>query len=121
MSNDIYVSIHEVMRKRFPLAMKKVGSIGTKSGGQTASVTGWSAAVSGALLIQLHDVAADLLMQMPPELPARFVPLLRSRFSLVILTTLIWKCIGIFHMSTLGCARIDCAPRMGAYFLHLFG
>lgn len=38
MSNDIYVSIHEVMRKRFPLTMKKVVSIGTKSSDQSASV-----------------------------------------------------------------------------------
>ena len=63
------------MRKRFPLTMKKVVSIGTKSWGEDAApVTGWSAEVSGALLIQFHDVAADLLMQMPPELPARLVP-----------------------------------------------
>ena len=62
------------MRKRFPLTMKKVVSIGTKSWGQAAPVTGWSAAVSGALLIQLHDVAADLLMQIPPQLPGRLVP-----------------------------------------------
>ena len=43
-------------------------------GEDAAPVTGWSAEVSGALLIQFHDVAADLLMQMPPELPARLVP-----------------------------------------------
>ena len=42
-------------------------------GEDAAPVTEWSAAVSGALLIQFHDVAADLLMQMPPQLPARFV------------------------------------------------
>lgn len=36
-------------------------------------------------------------------------------------STLIWKCIGVCHMGTLGYTRINLAPGMGPYFLHLFG